>query len=323
VVLALHGLETDPPYAQHQTGFDAVARANGFVVVYPVGLDESWNAGSCCGPSARNQVDDVGYLAAVVADVRERLPVDRVFATGFSNGAMMALRLACERPDLLTAVAAVHGPLVTSTCDPSRPVHTMHIRGRFDLSFPYAGAPFVSALQTTVPPAPVTVATWERLNRCSGLPTVAVDGPVLRRSYPRCAGGSSVTFVVLAETAHDWPNVERDSFAGTEEIWRYFDSHRQAVAVGPVAPRLTTQIQAVRRRVPPGMVVAGHVTGRLDVVIGAPVVVEELRGGAWRTTAGGRTDIDGAFSVIVRSPVARPLRVRYAGHGLSSTDLVP
>ncbi len=41
----------------------------------------------------------------------------RVYVTGFSNGAGMAYKMACEKPDKVAAIGVVEGALVTH-CDP-------------------------------------------------------------------------------------------------------------------------------------------------------------------------------------------------------------
>ena len=50
-------------------------------------------------------------MRAVVADVQRRYSVDpqRVYATGMSNGGMLAHRLACEAADVFAGIAAVAG----------------------------------------------------------------------------------------------------------------------------------------------------------------------------------------------------------------------
>src|SRR5690606_6342607 len=78
--------------------------------------------------------DDVGFLKAVIADLGRRLRIDasRVYATGMSNGGMMAYRLACEASDVFRGIAAVAGTDNTRNCRPARPVPVLHIHARDD-----------------------------------------------------------------------------------------------------------------------------------------------------------------------------------------------
>jgi polyhydroxybutyrate depolymerase len=60
-------------------------------------------------------VDDVAFLDALLDDLAGAYRVDprRVFATGMSNGAMMAYRLASELSERIAAVAPVAGTMAT------------------------------------------------------------------------------------------------------------------------------------------------------------------------------------------------------------------
>ncbi|MBX7081979.1 MAG: hypothetical protein K1X88_22425, partial [Nannocystaceae bacterium] len=101
LVINLHGYTSNAAQQQLFSQFDPVADANGLVVAYPEGTDASWNAGTCCGTAVTNDVDDVGFVLAVIADVKARTCIDpkRVYATGMSNGGFMSHRLACEAAD--------------------------------------------------------------------------------------------------------------------------------------------------------------------------------------------------------------------------------
>ena len=102
LILAFHGGGGNARHQETYTGMDSLSDQVGFIVVYPNGTGRlgdrllTWNAGTCCGYASDNQVDDVGFVRALVSDLETRLPIDsqRVYATGFSNGAMMAYRLA-------------------------------------------------------------------------------------------------------------------------------------------------------------------------------------------------------------------------------------
>ena len=107
-VVVLHSLGHDWREGPAQ-GWSAQSDTSGFLAVYPDG-GGSWNAGLCCGAAADQARypmalgsrvagrDDVGFLDRVVADVRARYRVRFVYLAGWSNGGMMAERLAAERP---------------------------------------------------------------------------------------------------------------------------------------------------------------------------------------------------------------------------------
>src|SRR4051794_31635504 len=104
LVIGLHGGLGSGRQFEENTGFDAVADSNGFIVVYPDGIGgvmgdqdlRTWNAGNCCGPARQQNVDDVGFISALIDHLSSTMAIDedRVYAVGHSNGGIMAYRLA-------------------------------------------------------------------------------------------------------------------------------------------------------------------------------------------------------------------------------------
>src|SRR5581483_3179096 len=113
LVVVLHGGFGSAAQAERSYHWDSAADNGHFLVAYPNGLHRAWNAGSCCGEPQKAGVDDVGFITATVAAVEQHFRIDaaRVFVTGMSNGAMMALRLACQT-DVFAAIASVAGTLL-------------------------------------------------------------------------------------------------------------------------------------------------------------------------------------------------------------------
>src|SRR5262249_25520076 len=66
-----------------------------------------------CGSAFRGNVDDVGYVKAVLQELNSKYKIDpkRIYATGMSNGAMLTHRLAAEMSDVFAAAAPVAGTL--------------------------------------------------------------------------------------------------------------------------------------------------------------------------------------------------------------------
>lgn len=131
------------------TGLNNEARARRFVIAYPDGFGKSWNAGGvCCGEANSQRVDDVAFIRAPMDRLNKMYPIDsaRVFVTGFSNGAMMAYRLACELSDRVAAIVSVSGTLRIEDCHPARPVSIWEMHGTADSIVPYEGDP--SSLST-------------------------------------------------------------------------------------------------------------------------------------------------------------------------------
>jgi polyhydroxybutyrate depolymerase len=131
VVFNFHGGGSDAQAQKAYSQMDATADRHGFVVVYPQGVPpapgqqrlRTWNVGECCGPAKRTNVDDVGFTLAVLDDLAARTTVDkrRVYATGISNGGMMAYRLAVDASKRIAAVALVAGQVEVTEFAPSAP----------------------------------------------------------------------------------------------------------------------------------------------------------------------------------------------------------
>ncbi|HEX3732621.1 MAG TPA: PHB depolymerase family esterase, partial [Mycobacteriales bacterium] len=113
LVVMLHGGFGTGAQAERSYHWDSEADAGHFLVAYPDGLGRAWNAGTCCGEPQRTNTDDVGFINAMVGAIEQEMPIDRtrVYATGMSNGAMMALRLGCQT-DTFAAIAPVAGTLL-------------------------------------------------------------------------------------------------------------------------------------------------------------------------------------------------------------------
>jgi len=118
LVIALHGGATNAKAMENYTGLSEAAERYGFIVTYPNGSGRlermrTWNGGNCCAYAAERNVDDVAFIKKLIDHMVDRFNVDpsKVYATGISNGAIMAYRLAAEIPERLGAIAAIAGTL--------------------------------------------------------------------------------------------------------------------------------------------------------------------------------------------------------------------
>ena len=147
VIVALHGYTSTPDQLRARLRTDAWVEELGASVVYPLGLGRrpSWNAGDCCGSAARSGIDDVGYLARLVGDLRAR-GAERVVLVGYSNGGMLAYRMACERPDLVPQIAVINASITVPRCDGA--FSALHLAGELDPAVPVQGVERIDYLFT-------------------------------------------------------------------------------------------------------------------------------------------------------------------------------
>lgn len=220
LVLNFHGFTSNAAGQREFSQMDGTADSRGFVVAYPEGLDASWNAGACCGISAMNEVDDVGFVRAVIEDIAERGCIDesQVYATGMSNGGFLSQRLACEASDVIAAIGSVAGVLGIDSCTPNRPVPVIHFHGTADNVVRYDGGCPVCV--TDSQSVAETVAGWVARNNCTGEPEVVLsNGSATCETTGGCDGGASVTLCTIAEAGHCWPGELSCAFGeSTEDI---------------------------------------------------------------------------------------------------------
>lgn len=235
MVVALHGgFGTGEIFAE-QSGFDAVAERNGFLVAYPDGVKRAWNAGSCCGPPMEKNVDDVGFVRALIAALRMKYVIDpaRIYGTGFSNGAMLLHRIACEAPGTFAAIAPVSGGLMLQSCTAKLGTSALLIQGRLDERIPWGGGVFN---ETYRPSIKELVAGLAERNGCSAGEKSIEKGPGYEcLSRTGCKAGSEVSWCALEGVGHQWaggktfmPRVlgpNSDQFPTSQKIWEFFQRH--------------------------------------------------------------------------------------------------
>jgi poly(3-hydroxybutyrate) depolymerase len=128
VVIALHGGQASAEIMRGNSGFDPVAKANGFMVVYGEGTDfggnrHAWNTGFLLRRQVRD-ADDIAYLDTLIDKLISEHDADpaRIYMTGGSNGGMMTFVYAVARSERLAAVAPVVASMFTFDKKPSAPL---------------------------------------------------------------------------------------------------------------------------------------------------------------------------------------------------------
>jgi polyhydroxybutyrate depolymerase len=243
LVIVFHGGGGTAKGAARQYGFNQLADARGFVVVYPEGVDRRWNDGR----GTTGLVDDVGFVSATIDQLRKNLPIDprRVYATGMSNGGILSHRLGCELSGKIAAIAPVAGTMATPEpprCAPKTPVSVVEFHGTEDRFVPYGGGDILKQPERgSVLSVADTTALWSRLDGCPTTPRLAdlppshpEDGTRIRRvTYGPCSRTSEVTLYTVIGGGHTWPGTAWIPLLGTvsrqinatEIIWEFFERH--------------------------------------------------------------------------------------------------
>jgi polyhydroxybutyrate depolymerase len=174
LVVLLHGYGSSGAVADGYMKLSQLAQQQGFLLAAPDGTVDArgqrfWNATDACCNREGREVDDVGYLSALIDEVKAVHGVDagRVFVIGHSNGGFMAHRLACERADRVAGIVSLAGATWKSPqrCSPTRPVSVLQVHGTDDQVIRYAGGEHAPGA-TPYPSAMETVRLWAQKNGC-------------------------------------------------------------------------------------------------------------------------------------------------------------
>ena len=230
LVFVLHAFTQNGTAIMNCSGFNTIADANNFIIVYPDGMNLTWNSGGA------SSVDDVGFINALLDSTIAHYNIDlsRVYSCGLSMGGFMSYTLVCQITDRFAAIAAVSGTMADATytsCSPTRPIPVMHIHGTTDNVIPYTasagnkGAEDVVNYFVTYNNCPTTPAF-------TNLPDIVTTDGCNVEKYEYGPGDrcSQVVFLKIINGGHQWPsaltlcglgNTNLD-FNASQEIWNFF-----------------------------------------------------------------------------------------------------
>ncbi len=184
VVISFHGAGSDRVQEQVVSGWDDLAtETQDFLAVFPLGTPSNppgdgytWNAGVCCGEAVALNVDDVGFVSAMVAAIIAEGNIDasRIYVTGISNGGAMTQRMACEAADLFAAAAPLAFPTpyvdFATECTPSQNMPVLGFMGLTDIVVPYENGTFGGAVES--------FESWRAKNGCDGPEAIEIQTPL-------------------------------------------------------------------------------------------------------------------------------------------------
>lgn len=204
--------------------FNSLANQNGFLVVYPEGLEKHWNDGRLDPLSAahKNNHDDTGFIKSLISKLTDAYYIDqkRIFVVGISNGGMMAQRLACQLPQIRAIVSVVSQmPLdLKPNCHPTRPISVMLINGTDDPVVPYNGGDVTIKILRTKKRGRVlgtdqTILLWRQFNKCNDritktqIPDLSTEdgSQITRMQWNTCNGNAKVVLLRVSGGGHTWP----------------------------------------------------------------------------------------------------------------------
>lgn len=217
LVIGLHGGYGSGASFNTITKFGDLANQKGFVFAAPDGLAlktvtgstvRTWNAGRCCGPSVRDNIDDVGFVAAVVSAIRSKVPaIGSVAIVGHSNGAMLAWRIACERPSLARSYVAIAGSFEgTHGCTVTSAARLYAIHGTADQNHPIGGGTGTrSTSGVSYRSMATSLSTWNTASGCTTTPRKTVSGALTTQTWTACRSRGTTKYTTITGADHPWP----------------------------------------------------------------------------------------------------------------------
>jgi polyhydroxybutyrate depolymerase len=213
LVFALHGATSSGRIMARRIGLNALAEREGFIVIYPDGLNGVWNDGRTGDPRI-SPVDDRAWLTRLGETVAAALPAPPAawYAVGYSMGGMMGVYWACSAaPDVpiegIALVASTMPAYLLDGCRAGdRPLSILFIVGTEDTVLPFEGTRgYLSAVDSA--------AFWGARGRCEqyGDPAYLPDADPADGVTPAriditgCADDARVALIALFGGGHTWP----------------------------------------------------------------------------------------------------------------------
>ncbi len=274
LVLSIHGYTDTAGGMESGTGMSRHADKYNYIVIYPQAtnfksdgkLITSWNDLTCnaspgpagpicaanhtqyavpsdCGPEVTKDScnwctcnDDLSYINAVLDEAEANLCVDlnRVYATGMSNGGMFTNRLGCSLAERFAAIAPVAGTLAKGfSCAPdsSDPTSLLYIHGREDDYVDVTGKTSTDGYFYTSVDELTGLWASDQSQGCSDevtpYPTIA-DGisGLSCTQHKNCKTGAEVVSCWW-DAGHAWPG--GSSPWGNDLIWDFFLKHAKNI----------------------------------------------------------------------------------------------
>jgi len=229
----------------------SIAAQNDFMVLIPNGTlgsnnKRGWN--DCRMDAMGNtNANDVSFIADLLTALQREFEYDakKVFVVGTSNGGHMAIRLAQELPDRITAFASILAAMaVNSECTNSTyPLSALFMNGTDDPFLPYMGGE-MTANRGEVMSLEQSINYWVTRNKTSIMPSIESipdnnitdNSTAIKYIYQNGTNNSEVVLYEIVEGGHTEPSIEErysniflrlvgnqnGDFEMAEEIWDFF-----------------------------------------------------------------------------------------------------
>lgn len=270
LVFVLHGYTSSAQLIRAYSGFSPLAEEEGFVAIFPQGTEDIFNIAHWNANLNQSTTDDHGFLVALAQHLQDEygLSAECTYACGMSNGGFMSYSLACEHPDVFSAIGSVTGSMSTADfgCTPQEVVPIVHLHGTEDETVSYDNG--VGSPGWGTASVPDIIGHWTGLMGTTTLEETALPNQeavdatsVDFLRYSGSLGGQEFHHYRVNGGGHDWfgvwgsPDVD-----ATAVLWDFFSAQCNGEFTGiegaPIA-------QSLIERQGPGVLLRS--TGRIDL----------------------------------------------------------
>jgi polyhydroxybutyrate depolymerase len=222
LLLGFHGLGGSATVFREQSQIDLFTNDANVISVFPngygssSGVENSWNAGTCCGLSRIQSIDDVKLVQVIIKEILQKYTIDtkNIWAVGFSNGGMFSYQLACDLSGVITAIGVGAGVFTSQACSPAKPVSVIHIHGGLDDQVPFLGGGSFGT-----PDVEKSFRALNTYNQCSSMPFSESSDLFSSNLLGNCSDGTEMKLINYYDQTHVW------TIFWTKEILRFLFAH--------------------------------------------------------------------------------------------------
>ncbi len=222
-----------------------------FIAVYPQGAVDYEGADPGTQPStswlhkAPTNHDDIFFIEAIIDDLNNEYLIDqdRIYACGYSEGAIFSYELACRLNHKIAAIGAVSGSMLDDyyrndiygwgPCNPSHPTSIMLIPGTLDQNphsnyngFSYLDLPLYMSVEEIT-------SYWSNYNNANPIPSVEsledvnpYDGSTVEQNTWENPDCIKVIELKVIDGDHEWPGTSGNmDINASEEIWNFVSKY--------------------------------------------------------------------------------------------------
>ena len=234
LIFVLHGYTSNAQLIRAYSGFSPLAEEEGVIAVFPQGTKDIFNIAHWNANLNQSNTDDHGFLVALAQYLQDEygLSAECTYACGMSNGGFMSYSLACEHPDVFSAIGSVTGSMSTEDfgCTPQEVVPIVHLHGTEDNTVSYDNGVGYPAWGNASVPA--IIDHWTGLMGTSTVEVTAL--PNLESNdltsvdflrYSGSPGGQEFHHYRVNGGGHDWFGVwGSQDVEATLVLWDFFSA---------------------------------------------------------------------------------------------------